>query len=284
MTRVDTSSSGTGHFRGSIGSTLSGWRTGTSGRSSVRRASRDSGFWLRLAATILRPVILLTTRRVWRGASEITSRPGGLVVAANHLSWVDPVTVGHFVYSGARRAPRFLAKAELFRLPVIGRVIRGCGQIPVYRATRDAAAALREAIGGVERGECLIIYPEGTCTRDPNLWPMVAKTGVARVALTTGAPVIPVAQWGPQRMLPYGSKRPHLFPRTKILVIAGPPVDLSAFAGQEQTSEVLRAATAVIMGEVSKLLGELRGEQPPAVPFDPRVDALTDRPAEQAGS
>jgi hypothetical protein len=85
-------------------------------------------------------------------------------------------------------------------------------------------------------------------------------------------------------MLPYGSKRPHLFPPKKVQVLAGPPVDLSAFAGQELTSEVLRAATAVIMGDVTRLLAELRGEEPPAVPFDPRVDQLGDRTAEQAGS
>jgi 1-acyl-sn-glycerol-3-phosphate acyltransferase len=241
----------------------------------VRRVPRQDsvGFWFRFAVCVLEPLMWLTTRRTWRGADQIRVHSGGLILAVNHLSWIDPVTLGHYVFSAARRTPRYLAKAELFRLPVIGRVIRGCGQIPVYRATRDAAAALREAVIGVERGECLVIYPEGTCTRDPQQWPMVAKTGVARLALTTGAPVIPVAQWGPQRLLPYGTKRFRIFPPTRVQIAAGPPVDLSAFEGKELTSDVLRAATDVIMGDVTRLLADLRGEEPPAKPYDPRAAA-----------
>ena len=77
----------------------------------------------------------------------------------------------------------------------------------------------------------MIVYPEGTATRDPDLWPMVGKTGAARLALTTGAPVIPVAHWGAQDILPYGTSKPHLFPRKTVRMVAGPPVDLSAYAG-----------------------------------------------------
>jgi 1-acyl-sn-glycerol-3-phosphate acyltransferase len=100
---------------------------------------------------------------------------------------------------------------------------------------------------------------------------MVSKTGVARLALESGAPVVPVAHWGAQRILPYGKIVPRLLPRKTVRVIAGPPVDLSEFAGQQLTSQVLRAATEKIMRDVTLLVGQLRGETPPTEPFHPAV-------------
>ena len=72
-----------------------------------------------------------------------------------------------------------------------------------------------------------MVYPEGTITRDPDLWPMTGKSGAARIALATGCPVIPVGQWGAHQLLAPYSKKPDLFPRKKIIVLAGDPVDLS---------------------------------------------------------
>jgi 1-acyl-sn-glycerol-3-phosphate acyltransferase len=100
---------------------------------------------------------------------------------------------------------------------------------------------------------------------------MVARTGVARLALTTGVPVIPVACWGAQVILPYGDKRPRLFPRKTVKIVAGPPVDLSAYQDKPLTSATLREATNAIMADVTRLLAGLRGEDPPAVPYDPRA-------------
>jgi 1-acyl-sn-glycerol-3-phosphate acyltransferase len=113
----------------------------------------------------------------------------------------------------------------------------------------------------------VIFYPEATATRDPDLWPMVAKTGVARLALATGVPVIPVAQWGAQRIWPYGGFRLHLLPRTTVQVVAGPPVDLSPVKAQPLNSAVLREATELIMKDITALLAGIRGETPPAEPF-----------------
>ena len=98
---------------------------------------------------------------------------------------------------------------------------------------------------------------------------MVGKTGVARLALTTGAPVIPVAHWGAQAILPYGTTKPHLVPRHLVRMLAGPPVDLSAYRGRPLGREVLRGATAAVMADITGLLAQLRGKEPPAVPFDP---------------
>ncbi|HVA61080.1 MAG TPA: lysophospholipid acyltransferase family protein [Mycobacteriales bacterium] len=237
------------------------------------------GFWYRLAICVVKPLLLVFVKRDWRGRENIPPT-GKVIIATNHVGHVDPLTLAHFLYESGR-LPRYLAKSELFRVPLIGRLVRGAEQIPVYRYTADATLALRDALGALGRGECLAIYPEGTVTRDPQGWPMLAKTGVARLALATGAPVIPVAQWGPQEILRPYTRLLRLLPRKTSQVLAGPPVDLSGYLGAEPTVEVLRDVTETIMGAVTALVAELRGAQPPASVFDPRtrtrVEATTAR-------
>ncbi|WP_406282328.1 lysophospholipid acyltransferase family protein [Embleya sp. NBC_00896] len=224
-------------------------------------ARRRIGFWYRLAVVVIKPLLLLFTKRDWRGTENIPTS-GGFVTAVNHISYVDPLTYAHFQYDTGR-VPRFLAKSGLFKIPVVGRVLAGAGQIPVYRDSADAALAFRAAVEAIEKGECVAVYPEGTITRDKALWPMLGKTGAARIALSTGAPVIPVAQWGAHEILPPYTKRPRLFPRKTMRVLAGPPVDLDEFRGRELTADVLRGATDRIMESVTELLSKLRDEPAP---------------------
>lgn len=226
------------------------------------------GFWYRFVVVVLKPLLLLFTERDWHGRDHVPAR-GGVILAVNHVSHVDPLTFSHFAYE-CRRLPVFLAKAELFRLPVLGPLLRAVRQVPIYRNSSDAMDSLRDAVAAVRRGECVIIYPEGTISRDPDLWPMAAKTGVARLALRTGCPVIPVAQWGAQEILwPY-SKHVRLLPRKTIRVTAGPAVDLSDL-GREQTVEVLRLATDRIMAEVRRLLAQVRRQPAPEQVWEPRL-------------
>jgi 1-acyl-sn-glycerol-3-phosphate acyltransferase len=194
-----------------------------------------------------------------------------VVFAANHISHFDPVVLGFYIWE-CRRIPRFLGKASVFRVPILGRIITSAGQIPVHRESAQAADAYRDAVAAVERGECVGMYPEGTITRDPQMWPMTGKTGAARIALQTGCPVIPVANWGAQEILQSytGKIRIRLLPRKTIQVRAGRPVDLSAFEGKPLTNELLHEATEVIMTAVAGTLGELRGETPPKELFDLR--------------
>lgn len=216
--------------------------------------------WYRFAVIVIKPLLLLLFRRDFEGQDRIP-RGGGAIVVANHVSYADPLLVALFVHDAGRR-PRFLAKASLFTLPFAGRVVRGARQIPVFRETADATHALSAAVEAVKGGECLIIYPEGTVTKDPAYWPMSSKTGVARLALATGVPVIPVAQWGAQHFLGR-DQRPHPFPRKRIRITAGAPVDLSRWQGKPVTAETLREATDAVMRELTAIVGELRGETPP---------------------
>jgi 1-acyl-sn-glycerol-3-phosphate acyltransferase len=234
----------------------------------VRRPGKHRG-WFAMVATVVKVFLYSVTRHEWQGVENIP-RDGGVILVANHVTVVDPLTLAHAVYMGAHRLPRFLAKSELFKVAPIRFLLERAGQIPVYRGSRDAALSLRDADAAVRDGECVIIYPEGTCTADPELWPMVAKTGVARLALSTGAVVVPVANWGAHKILAHHEKRPHLFPRKLIKVNVGAPIDLSAYAGAAQTPDLLREVTDLLMGRVTELLAEVRGEKAPAAPYDPR--------------
>ncbi|MGG2458937.1 lysophospholipid acyltransferase family protein [Streptomyces sp. RGM 3693] len=240
---------------------------------------RRIGFWYRLAAVICKPPLLVLFKRDWRGMEHIPT-DGGFITAVNHNSYLDPLSYAHYQYNTGR-VPRFLAKAGLFKSGFVGLMMRGTGQIPVYRETTDAATAFRAAVNAIEKGECVAFYPEGTLTRDPKMWPMQGKTGAARVALLTKAPVIPVAQWGAnEAMPPYAKeKKLQLLPRKTLRVQAGPPVDLSEFYGQEPTAEVLRAVTDKIMAAITAELAGIRGETAPAEPFDYRKQIARERRA-----
>ena len=231
--------------------------------------ARKMGWALRVCVTLLRPPLMVLVRRDWRGGDRLP-RSGGGVIVANHISHLDPLTFAHFVYDSGR-PPRFLAKAEILEIKGLKWLLSSAGQIPVYRETRNASAAFRAAVAAVERGECVIVYPDGTISRDPDLWPMVGKTGAARIALSAGVPVIPCAQWGAQDVLAPYAKKPRLWPRKTVWVRAGEPVDLDDLRGGPITPEVLRSATDRIMASVTALLEEVRGEPAPAVRFDPRV-------------
>ena len=234
-----------------------------------RQLRQKRGWAWAVAVAIVKPLLLLFTRRRWIDGEKLPVE-GGCILVANHISHLDPLTFARFAYDYGR-LPRYLAKAGLFDVPVVGAIVRGAGQIPVYRMTTDASLAFRAAVAAVNDGECVVVYPEGTISRDPELWPMTGKTGAARIALSTGAPVIPVAQWGVHRILAPYSKNPKLLPRKTVWAKAGDPVMLDDLRELPLSPDVLREATDRIMDALTELLAELRGEEPPATRFDPRA-------------
>lgn len=235
----------------------------------VRKLQERRTWAWTLAVVVVKPVLLAFTRRDWNDGTKIPAK-GGCVVAVNHISHVDPLTLAHLLYDHGRLV-RYLAKDGLFRVPVVGAVIRDAGQIPVTRLTTSASKAYDAAVAAVEQGACIGVYPEGTITRDPRGWPMRGKTGAARIALSTGCPVIPIGQWGAQDVLPAYTARPHVVPPRTVHYKVGDPVDLDDLRGQPQTAAVLREATDRIMDAITALVADLRGEHAPAERFDPRA-------------
>lgn len=250
----------------------------------VRRASRRnprSGAAFVFIEVLCRPLLAALLKRDWHGRQNVP-REGGVIVVANHYTYFDPISIGHFLVC-AGRTPRFLAKAGVFSNKYLGALFRSAGQIPVYRDSRDAMLAIRDAVKAVERGETIIVYPEGTMTKDPGLWPMTGKTGAARIALRTGAPVLPIVQWGAQDVLASYSKKFTLFPRKTLTVTAGEPIDLRAKFGREINSESLRQATEYLMDVLTGMLAEIRQEEPPAVRYDPELGRAVPKDSVQAG-
>ena len=226
--------------------------------------------------TLLNAVVRPLTKRDWRAQDKIP-QTGGVIFVVNHISNADPIALGQFLaFSG--RWPRFLAKASLFGVPMLGRIIRACGQIPVQRQSASSADAMLAAVEAVNQGRAVVIYPEGTITRDPDLWPMVGKTGAARIALRTGCPVIPIGQWGAQELM-YGRKIhfPKLLPRKTLRMLVGDPVNLDDLRDRPVTAETLRLATDRIMDAITALVAELRQQQPPAERFVPTPAPAPDR-------
>jgi 1-acyl-sn-glycerol-3-phosphate acyltransferase len=228
-----------------------------------------------LCIVVFYPLSRLLGRRRFEGLEHIPEI-GPVLVACNHISYLDPLYTAVFVHRRGR-IPRFLAKQDLFRLPVVGRVMTAAGQIPVRRGSAEAGDSLRHAQQALAAGKAVLIYPEGTITRDPALWPMTGKTGAARIALMTGCPVIPVANWGAHEVIPPYQHSFRLLPRKTMRVAAGKPVDLSRFEGQPITADLLQQATTVIMNAVAAELGRLRGQTPPGELYDLRKHRAAER-------
>ena len=224
-----------------------------------------------IAVFVIYPVSALLFRLRYRHAERIPPS-GPVLLVINHISILDPLACARLVWDNGR-IPHFLAKESVFRGPG-GPLLRSAGQIPVARFTADAHEALHAAVADLAAGNVVVIYPEGSVTRDPDWWPMESRTGVARLALTTDAVVLPVAQWGAQRTHDYHAKKLHLRLRTPADYLVGEPVDLSAQrarlrAGQPLTGTLLKETTELIMTRVRDQLAELRGEPAPPA-FHPR--------------
>ncbi|MDR1188303.1 MAG: 1-acyl-sn-glycerol-3-phosphate acyltransferase [Bifidobacteriaceae bacterium] len=223
-------------------------------------------FGYKVVIAILAPIACLLLKRTW-GGRENLPKEGGFIVAANHISSLDFLALVHYLAWWAR-PPQALAKQSLFDTPIVGAAMRGMRMIPVRRGTSAAGRALDGAEKAIAEGGLVLVYPEGTVTRDPDLWPMRGRPGAVRLALDTGAPLIPVAQWGAQRLLPRGHKIPRVCPRTKVEVVAGPPIDLSDLAGWENRGEAVRVGTERLMRVLTQMVGQLRGQTPPAEPYN----------------
>jgi 1-acyl-sn-glycerol-3-phosphate acyltransferase len=242
--------------------------------------------WILLCRLIFYPLSAVLARRRFSGYEHLQVNSGVLLVA-NHVSHIDPVYDAVFARK-AGRWPRFMAKASLWKVPVLGTVMRGADQIPVERAGGGAGKlSLDAAEAALRDGKVVIIYPEGTITRDPDTWPMRPKAGAALLALSGDFPVVPMVNWGTNKVfVPYVKKgRIKPLPRKDVIIRAGPPIDLSAYRGKPVDARLLRDVTMLIMEAVRDLVAEERGEQPPQKFFVPKraeveADAKSDPVAE----
>ena len=223
---------------------------------------------LALVASILIPIVRLILKVEPKNIEKLPKR-GAYILVGNHVTNLDALAVAYFVYVQLKRAPHFLAKESLFRIPVIGKILLAAGQIPVYRSGLRNDTPLKAAHAYLKAGHSIAIFPEGTLTRNPELWPMRGKSGAIRLALETGVPVYPIGQWGSEKILPqYGSRfRPGFWKPVHILV--GDEIDLSDYRKRRLNPDELNEATKLVMQTVTELVEELRGEKAPLELWDP---------------
>lgn len=234
-------------------------------------ASERTPIWRFLAALVV-PVVLLLAKFTFRDPQKIPAT-GPFIMVFNHYSDFDPLVTAYTLWKHGR-TPHYLAKASLFRIPVVGGAFRATDQVPVERAV-GGSAPLAAAGELIAKELALVIYPEGTLTRDPDLWPMRGKYGAVRLALEHGIPLIASASWGAQRVLPRWSRRLRGF-RKPVEVIIGDEVDLSRWAGRQADQKALAEATAEVMQRITALVEQLRGEKAPAERWDPAEHGQTE--------
>jgi 1-acyl-sn-glycerol-3-phosphate acyltransferase len=210
-----------------------------------------------LFAAVFYPFTWVVMRRRVRGMEQLPQEGGALLVL-NHPSYIDPAVDAVLVHRQGR-VPRFFTKHTLWNIPLLGRVLDGAGQIPVFRGTSKAGDSLRAAHAALADGKVVVIYPEGTLTADPDGWPNDSRTGVARLALANDVPVIPAARWGTREIFDSRRRRFRPFPRKTVTMVVGEPLDLSAYKERDVNAQLLREVTEVIMGRVRDLLKEIRG-------------------------
>lgn len=223
-----------------------------------RLQTPKAGFWIRLCVTLIYPTCSLLFRIRWHHLDRMPVR-GGVIVVINHVSHIDTLLMARLIWQTGR-IPRFMIKSTVFEKPVLGKIMSGSKQIPVARGTKDAVRSLEAAITALDAGEAVVIYPEGTITKDPQQWPMHAKSGVARLILAAPhIPVVPVGQWGAQKV----SNRLQWFTRRRASASIGEPIDMSRYAGKPITIETAREVTDQIMRAVRVEVAQLRGLTPP---------------------
>jgi 1-acyl-sn-glycerol-3-phosphate acyltransferase len=224
---------------------------------------------LRIVASILQPIARLMFKVEAEGIEKLPKK-GAYILTPNHATNVDALAVAYFIYVVLKRAPHFLTKESLFKIPVVGKILLAAGQIPVFRTGGQRNDdSLRAAYAYLEQGHSICVFPEGTLTREPDMWPMRGKTGAVRLALESGVPVYPVGQWGSEQIMSrYSSKfRPGFWKKVRFVV--GDEIDLSQYRKEQLAPAELYEATEVVMKHITKLVEQLRGESAPAQLWDP---------------
>lgn len=246
--------------------------------------------FIQVCGNLVKGAMVTLSKRSWSGMEHIPLT-GPVILVWNHYSDIDPLVIAHYVWNSGRH-PRFLLKESILRIPVAGPLVARTGQIPVKRGSAEAADALRLLADELRAGHAVLLAPEGTVTKEPDHWPMRGKTGVARIALETGAPVVPIVQWGALAIHDRGRKPKFKLGRKPVTVKALPAVDLdqwrtvptdgsASVAKPEITHESLAAVTDRIMESLREGLAELRGEPAPPL-FDPRKQRTEEQHSEES--
>ncbi|HSU03864.1 MAG TPA: lysophospholipid acyltransferase family protein [Nocardioides sp.] len=240
------------------------------------RAALLYAFAAGLLGTVVSAVSRLELTR--REVPDAPLPQGPLIVVANHTSFADGILLA-LVGRRLGRSLRLMATGGVFRSGLVGPLARRLGFIPVLRGTGSAASSLDAAAVALEAGEAVGLFPEGRITRDPHHWPERSKTGAVRLALRTGAPVVPVALVGAQQVVGQSGIVRRLLRNTvlrpRVAVAVGSPIDVRRLAGvgdgEPLDEATVRRVADEVMAALVAQVADLRGEpapHPAGVPED----------------
>lgn len=230
--------------------------------------NREKNIALWAVAFILAPLFRLFFKTVPKGVENLPKK-GAYILVSNHTSYADPLAMAYFIFVQLGRAPHFLAKESLFRIPIFGSWLPYLGQVPIYRQGRSNQDSLSAAKAYLEAGHTIIMFPEGTLTRDPDYWPMRGRSGAIRLAIESGVPVFPVAHHGAEKVLPRYSKRFRPSPFKKVAIQVGKQIDLSGYKASDSPQKMAEA-TEVVMQAITNELQKIRSGTPPTKRWDPK--------------
>lgn len=207
-------------------------------------------------------VLFLSTFWRWRfiDLHKIPS-DGPVLIAANHISYFDPFCHAYCVDS-AKRVLRIFGKEEVFRIPIAGRILLAMKMIPIRRGSGESGP-VEVAIKALNEGGVIVVYPESTITKRPDVLPQQGKTGISRISLAARVPVTPIAIWGSHWVIPPDRKKLRLngFRKT-ILLKVGDPMYFDDLYGKQDDAEVRRDVTDRIMKELERMVVELQDLHP----------------------
>lgn len=242
---------------------------------SWRHPGRTGAILYGIAAAIVGSILALVSRvqvERQRGRRAVAQQlpDGPLIVIANHTSYADGLLLA-LVCRRLGRSLRLLATAGVFRAPLIGTIARKLGFIAVERGSTSAASSLDRAVEALAHGEAIGMFPEGRLTRHPERWPERAKTGAVRLALRSGAPIVPMAMEGAHRVVGrsriVGTIVANVFRRPQVRTRVGEPIDVRALlalpAGADAGPDDVRRAADAVMARLVDLVEELRGAEAP---------------------
>lgn len=227
----------------------------------------------RVAYVLLTPLLAATTRIHMKGAEKLPA--GGFILVSNHLSNMDPL-VQAYAFGIRGYEIRFLAKAELFKVPVLGKILHKWGMVPVNRNSGSAGKSLDAAAQAVEAGQIISIFPEGTITLDPAFWPMKMKTGAARLALATGHPLVPVVQWGTQDVMDRHTPFMRL-KKSDVFLQVLPPIEPANRDASDEDRQAVQNLTAEMENTIMEGVSRLRGQAPPETVWNPKELDVPDK-------
>ncbi|MDP9801613.1 1-acyl-sn-glycerol-3-phosphate acyltransferase [Arcanobacterium wilhelmae] len=228
----------------------------------------DAPWIMHLAVPVARVLRAIVTRPTVVGIEKIPAS-GPVIIAPNHTDYFDIILMGLAVVE-AGRTPIWVSADQYFKIPVFRSILKAVNTVPVYRSTGHAGDAMAGMKKALEQGGCLVVFPEGMMSVDPQKWPITGKTGIARLsAMVPGTTILPAAQWGTERILePWSLKLSWKWLRSPSTVVIGDPVNLGLT--EDSPHGEVKAATERLMKAIEKLLVPLRQANPLGFTTEPR--------------